>query len=143
MVPSIKIATVFNTLNSGKLPTTSSVGSLTAAVAGSSVGCCGNTPLPAPSPLKNPWLEIMVPFTAVILTNTSKVMIATLLAAGLVSARKKPAVVFPGALIDMPAASAETPATSATTTVFNLVLFITYVVFAGIWSLNKLLIAFS
>ncbi len=127
------MATVFSASTTGTLPTTSMVGSSTSAVPGSSDGCCGNTPLPAPAPLKKPWLEITVPLTAVMLTTTSKVMVATLLAAASVSARKKPAVVSSGALINMPEASGDTPLSGwPTGRPFKVTVSATYVVLAGI-----------
>ena len=141
---STTIATVFCTSKYGRLPTTSIVGSSTAAVSGSSDGSCGKIAPPAPFPETKPWLEITVPSTAEALTTTSKVMVATLFAAESASALMNPAVVFSGALISMPACSAETPADgSVTVTPFRVVLPTTYVVLAGIWSLSRVLTAFS
>src|SRR6185295_12496761 len=93
------------------------VGSLAAGVFGSSDGRSAK-----PVPLTKPWFEMTVPLTALGLTVTSKVMVATL--AGLLdaSAGIMPGMALPGGLIAKPFASGDNPPVSATTTPFSFVL---------------------
>jgi hypothetical protein len=69
-------------------------------------------------------LLMTVPDSVLLLTPTLKVMVATLAVVAEASAFMAPGVVLPGALINMPACSGETPAeASATAAPFRVVVF--------------------
>ncbi len=105
--------------------TISSVGSSTAAVAGSSEGWTGNVVPLALVPFTKPWLEITVLSGTPALMVTSNTMVATLFAAGSGSARIAPGVRSSGALISMPPCSAVVPPVSGTGAPFRVVLLAT------------------
>src|SRR5512144_720546 len=118
--------TVLSAEINGRLPTMTVVGSFSTGVAGLSDGCSGKGPLPRPEPFTKPWLEMMVPFTTLVLIFTSNVIVATLAVAAPASAGIAPAVGSAGELIDKPLCSAVTLVPgSATTTPFSLVLLAT------------------
>ena len=97
----------------------SRVGSSATGVSGSSDGWSATPPFRA---LTNPWLEMTVPSAALESTTTSKVIVATPSGESVGSTGIEPGAGSPGALIEIPSTSGESPPTSETGLPFKVVL---------------------
>src|SRR5262249_61565839 len=114
---SVNRTTRFSAYSTGRLPTTSIVGSLGTGVRGSSEGWST-----MPVALTTPWFEMIVPSGVFGFTTTLKVMVATLAGVLDASAGIETRVGSAGGLIGMPFTSGDAPATTATAAPVSVVL---------------------